>query len=134
VSFQGELEILPVTLSLAARSDHLITITLSCGGYLSAQVGAMAASAVLSLSATFDVGVTVASTNGYLVPSLDLSAAWCAIIAFTAGRTVRTSRHKPCRGEEGSSAPIPYNVVTVRFAMSIVNLSTTLVRGGSVSA
>jgi hypothetical protein len=73
VSFQGELEILPVTLSLAARSDHLITTTLSCGGYLSAQVGTTAASAVLSLSATFDVGVTVASTSGYLVPSLDLS-------------------------------------------------------------
>lgn len=84
VTFQGEVQVLPVTIALTPRPDNLIATTVAVGGYYSAQVGsAEPVSAVIQLSATINVGVTVVTASGYFVPTLDLSNAVLPSLAIT---------------------------------------------------
>ena len=83
IGLAATLQLLSPNVTVTANPHNLITANFGCGGFLGWSIGATPPTEIiLSLSTTIDVGIVVADTGGYLVPSLDLSNAVVANIVI----------------------------------------------------
>jgi hypothetical protein len=82
VSLSGVLELLTPEVSLAASADNLVQVRLAVAGSLSATVGGQETSALILLAVTTGVALTITTTDGSLVPGLDLSQATISDLAL----------------------------------------------------
>ena len=73
VSLSGALELLTPEVSLAASPDNLVQVRLAVAGSLAATVDGEETSALILLTVTTGVALTITTTGGSLVPGLDPS-------------------------------------------------------------